>query len=114
MATKQPSLRTRSNVHRGYITVVFRFGDGGAARAEAFAAQLCARLWIGMGDGRVHHNPNLDGRRSVRVVCDATTDTLSDREIRRALARELRMAFRQGRIMSRAAYRQNEVVFCTL
>lgn len=112
MAVSQPCVRTRSKVDRGYITVVFRFGEGGAARAEAFAAQLCAQLWIGMGDGRVHHHPNLDGRRSVRVVCDATTDTLSDREIRRALAWELRMAFRRGRHI----YRQKTggVVACTL
>lgn len=93
-------IRTKCTVDRGYITTVFRFGSGEMRKAEAFAAQLAAGLWISMGDGRVHHDPKPDGRCSCRVVCDAGNHTMTDDQIRHALAAELRLAVRRGRFLA--------------
>jgi hypothetical protein len=90
-------IRTKCTVDRGYVTAVFKFASGEMRKAEVYAAQLASGLWVGMGDGRVHHDPKPDGRFSCRVVCDTGTRTLTDDQIRRALAVELKLAVRRGR-----------------
>jgi hypothetical protein len=87
----------KSKIDRGYLDVAFDFSDGAIeCVTESMAANLAARLWMHLGDGRVRRLAN-DGPRKVHVVCDAGDYIRDDSWLTKLLAHELKGAVRETR-----------------